>query len=108
MPPIPKYNNMLNKIKLAHCELESGYTRWFAGLGPAFLLGLRLPSELGVFATGFDKGTHRHRNCLQVLLIRRQTDTETVYIIFDMETDGHRNCLHRETDEHKTCLHYFL
>ena len=26
-------------------------------------------------------------------------DTETVYIIFDKETDGHRNCLHKgQTD----------
>ena len=27
------------------------YTRWFAGLRPASLLGLRLPNKLGVFAT---------------------------------------------------------
>ena len=26
-------------------------TRWFAGLRPASLLGLRLPNKLGVFAT---------------------------------------------------------
>ena len=38
--------------------------------------------------------------------IRRQTDIETVYIIFDKETDGHEKCLHRETDGHKKCLHF--
>ena len=29
-----------------------------------------------------------------LIWISRQTDTKSVYIIFNMETDGHRNCLH--------------
>ena len=36
-------------------------TRWFAGLRPASLLGLRLPNKLGVFAT--DTISHQAYTC---------------------------------------------
>ena len=39
----------------------------------------------------FDKKTDRHRNCLHH---------------FDKETEGHKKCLQRETDELQKCLHF--
>ena len=42
---------IINLIHFAspHQNLNTSVTRWFAGLRPASLLGLRLPNKLGVF-----------------------------------------------------------
>ena len=76
------------------------------GLRPTFAhpLGF-LIAKLIIGTETFLQGDRRTLKLSTSFLIGRQTDRETVYIIFDKETDGHRNCLHRETDGHRNCLH---